>query len=592
MAEVFQRLLGLETEYAIRSSSDLATSRRSKFRLYESLVAALHRRVPTVAAKHFKEGVFTANGGAVWFEAERPAAGGGLIEGATPECRSPREAVTYQRAQDRLLAEAAADRDFQLLKNDRDACDNVYGAQENYEATFASGVRLLLWRVGLVCLFPLALVTWLGIGLCVIGTLSYFLIAAVVYLPLKLLTGGRESVALLLFGRDLVEGRETCIHVPVWLESSLQLVTRIITAPLALALYGLLQVTAFRPARTALVPFLISRPIFAGAGMVDADGKFRIADKAPAINCVVGYGGMIGDRPIFSMGHFFKAVYADSWFAPREYFELFAARQRLQISLGDSNMCETAEYLRVSTTLLVLDAIEAGIFQRPPSVRRPIQVLHDVCSDVSLTYEFSLCDGQAVTALQVQRYYLAGCRAFLNQQSDVPAEAWDALQLWNRTLGHLEQLDTEQLDTGKEPADTLVGSIDWVTKKYLLERAGESANWAERKKIDLRYHELSEDGYFAMLQSAGLAPRLIAEEAIERATRLAPSNSPATMRGHYIREFADGEEPVTANWKTVVIGHRWGAKTIRLSAYGRSTPRSRRSTAARRPRGTSYRDRH
>lgn len=570
MAEVFQRLLGLETEYAIRSSTELGASRRSKFRLYESLVAALHQRVPTVPAKHFKEGVFTANGGAVWFEAERPAAGGGLIEGATPECRSPREAVTYQRAQDRLLAEAAADRGFQLIKNDRDACDNVYGAQENYEATIASGFSLLLWRLGLVCLFPLAFATWLCIGMCVLGTLAYFLMAAVIYMPLRMMTGGRESVALLLFGRDLVEGRETCIHVPVWLESSLQLVTRILTAPLAVALFGLLQLTAFRKVRRRLVPFLISRPIFAGAGMIDADGKFHLADKAPAINCVVGYGGMIGDRPIFSMGHFFKAVYADSWFAPREYFELFSELQRLQIGLGDSNMCETAEYLRVSTTMLVLDAIEAGTFQAPPAVRSPIRALHAICGDETLTCELFLCDGQAVTALQVQRYYLAGCRAFLNQQSDVPAEAWDVLQLWNQTLDRLEQLATE-----KEMPDALVGSIDWVTKKYLLDQAGADAGWAERKKIDLRYHELSEDGYFAMFRSAGLTPQLIEEEAIDRATRLAPPNSPATMRGHYIREFAEGEDPLAANWKAIVIGQRWGAKTVRLSAYGRNRDRSR-----------------
>ena len=533
-------------------------------------MAALQQRVPTVPAKHFKEGVFTANGGAVWFEAERPAAGGGLIEGATPECRGPREAVAYQRAQDRLLAEAAAKCGFQLIKNDRDACGNVYGAQENYEATIASGVLLFLWRVGLVCLFPLAIVTWLGIGVCVLGTLSYFLLAAVIYMPLKLVTGGRESVALLLFGRDLVEGRETCIHVPVWLESSLQLVTRILTAPLAVALYGLLHVTAFRAARNRLVPFLISRPIFAGAGMVAADGKFHIADKAPAINCIVGYGGMIGDRPIFSMGHFFKAVYADSWFAPREYFELFSQRQRLQIGLGDSNMCGKAEYLRVGTTLLVLDAIEAGTFLAPPAVRRPIQALHAICGDESLTHEFSLRDGQAVTALQVQRYYLAGCRAFLNQQTAVPTEAWDVLQLWNHTLDHLERLAAD-----RERPDPLVGSIDWVTKKYLLDQAGADANWAQRKKIDLRYHELSEDGYFAMLQRGGLTPQVIEEEAIERATRLAPPNSPATMRGHFIREFAEGEEPVTANWKAIVIGQRWGAKTIRLSTYGRSHRRSR-----------------
>jgi proteasome accessory factor A len=294
---------------------------------------------------------------------------------------------------------------------------------------------------------------------------------------------------------------------------------------------------------------------------------------------------MVGDRPIFSMGHFFKAVYADSWFAPREYFELFAQRQRLQIGVGDSNMCETAEYLRVGTTLLVLDAIEAGMFQTAPLVRRPIQVLHDVCGDESLTHAFVLRDGQAVTALQVQRYYVAGCRAFLNQQTDVPTEAWDLLHLWSQTLDHLAQRITDH-----EPAESLVGCIDWVTKKYLLDRAGENASWAERKKIDLRYHELSEDGYFAMLQSAGLAPRLIAEEAIERATRLAPPNSPATMRGHYIREFADGEEPVTANWKAVVIGHRWGATTIRLSKYGRASRPARGVAATGRSRRTTNPD--
>lgn len=274
---------------------------------------------------------------------------------------------------------------------------------------------------------------------------------------------------------------------------------------------------------------------------------------------------MVGDRPIFSMGHFFKAVYADSWFAPREYFELFAERQRLQIGLGDSDMCETAEYLRVGTTLLVLDAIEAGVFTSSPSVRNPIKLLHEICADASLTHLFLLRDGQTVTALQVQRYYLNGCRAFLNQQSEVPVEAWELLQLWGQTLDHLEQMVSE-----KEPIDSLVGSVDWVTKNYLLDRAGEGATWAERKKIDLRYHELSDDGYFAMLQQAGFAPRMIALDAIERAKRLAPPNSPATMRGHFIREFADGEELVMANWNSVILGQRWRAKKIRLASYGRS----------------------
>ena len=82
---VFDRLVGMETEYAVRFHPvDPSTPRPSRFRIYEVLVDALGRRIPTASAKHFKEGVFVANGGAVWFEAERPSAGGGLVYRGVP----------------------------------------------------------------------------------------------------------------------------------------------------------------------------------------------------------------------------------------------------------------------------------------------------------------------------------------------------------------------------------------------------------------------------------------------------------------------------------------------------------------------------
>ena len=166
---IFDRLVGLETEYAIRFHADVPREPPpSKYQLYQGLVARLRRRLLTVTARHFKDGVFTAAGGAVWFETERPSSGSGLVEGSTPECRGPRQVLAYQRAQDRLLSEAAAETqlggDFRLIKNDRDAKNNVYGAQENYEAILATGWRLLLWRVGLVLLVPAMLLTWLGLA--------------------------------------------------------------------------------------------------------------------------------------------------------------------------------------------------------------------------------------------------------------------------------------------------------------------------------------------------------------------------------------------------------------------------------------------
>ena len=175
---ILDRLVGLETEYAIRfRPREGVEDPPSRFRLYQALMARVKRHVLTAPARHFKEGMFLANGGAIWFEAERPAAGGGLIEGSTPECRGPREVLRYQRAQDQLLSQCARLADvgghMSLVKNDRDSDGHVYGAQENYEVQLGTSWSLWMWRIGLILLIPLLLFTWLGIGLMIGGILIY-----------------------------------------------------------------------------------------------------------------------------------------------------------------------------------------------------------------------------------------------------------------------------------------------------------------------------------------------------------------------------------------------------------------------------------
>src|SRR5262245_21149080 len=173
-----------------------------------------------------KEGVFHAAGGAVWFETERPAMGGGLIEGSTPECRSPRQILAWQRAQDELLAEAAEGAfggSVKLIKNDRDAAGNIYGAQENYEATLASGWRLRLWRAALVVLSPLVAVTWLILWVLDKLVEGYALAAAVLYLMAERILPRPEWLARLLFGCSVKELATDTPTGPVWLEAVLSL---------------------------------------------------------------------------------------------------------------------------------------------------------------------------------------------------------------------------------------------------------------------------------------------------------------------------------------------------------------------------------
>ncbi len=567
---ILDRLVGLETEYAIRfhrSGADASVG--SRFLLYQSLVSRLQPRMLTAPARHFKEGLFLANGGAVWFESERPAAGGGLIEGSTPECRGPRQVLLYQRAQDRMLGEAARTSDVDgrmtLIKNDRDGCDHVYGAQENYEAVVASGALLGAWRVGLILLVPLLLMTWLGFLLMIGCVLVYLAIAGLVFLPMQAVLRHPHRVALVLFGRDLVEGRETGGATPVWLESLLLLATRVVTAPLAVALWCMAALFAFRRIRHRLAPFLISRCVVAGAGMVDSDGRFGISDKGPAVNCVLGLGGFLKDRPIFTIGHFFKALCVESWASPRSFFRMFGQRQRLQIGIGDSNMAETAEFLRVGTTALVLDLIEADELPALPTLKNPIRALHAICSDPTLKQTVTLADGRQWTALDLQRFYWDACRQFVARHPEANREAHEVLQRWSDVLDSLEQVP----GSSDVPLE-LIGLVDWATKLHLIKEAVDPNDWSTVKKVDICYHELSDNGYFSMLQSAGLTPCLIESNELDLAVRVPPPDSPATMRGHFIREFSgDADQQLSVNWQQVVLGRGFSAKVIPLAQYDR-----------------------
>ena len=577
---ILDRLVGLETEYAIRfQPADRSQDPLPRFSIYQALVQSLKSSVLTVPVAHFKQGVFLANGGAVWFEAERPAAGGGLIEGSTPECRGPRTALCYQRAQDQLFRESASNADLNgyltLVKNDRDSRGNVYGAQENYEAIVASGWALWMWRVGLVLLFPILIVTWLGFLLMISVLLLYLAAAALLYLPLRFLLPNSEWLAMRLFGRDLLEGRETGAPTPAWLETTLLWGTRLLTAPLAAALFVLAAATVFRSTRRQLLPFLLSRSLFAGAGMLDKSGNFLIADKAPAINCVLGFGGFLRERPIFVLGHFFKAICAESSVSPREYLDLFRCRQRLQIGLGDSNMSEMAEFLRLGTTALVLDVIEAGQLPRPPRVRHPIQALHQLCSDPTLTCTVSACGGREYSALDLQRFYLNSCRRFLDSHTEVSEEATEIMTYWEQTLDALDALR----DAGNPP-EWLIGTIDWVTKKHLIEQAGADTTWTCTEENRHPIPRAIPDRLLQFVVAAHQTTPLVDPESMEQAVRVPPADSPATMRSHFMREFGSEKNDLSVNWKQVIIGHGFSAKRIRLAKYARDRSNPAASTKA------------
>ena len=537
-----------------------STTHRDVFR---STLVALKRLIPTAPtdfSRVGKEGVFTANGSAVWFERCRFAGEPGLIEGCSPECRGPRQLLTHQRALDRVLGEAVrsnhASPGAALLKNCRDPHGESYGAQENYEVEFADGWQLSLWRIGIRCLLPLScLIFVLFFSLLLVVILLNTLLVTPVYYLLVRLRAGRTKAewGRLLFGGMWFAHGETESPYPLWMEGAMVWLMRILAMPISVGVSLLTYLTRYRRTQRRLLPFLISRIVIAGTGSLDRRERFCLAEKAASRTRQFFLFLVDFDRPIFSVNNLIKPALTLAFF-PRRSRGVFRPRQRLQIALGDSNLCEEAEYLKIATTALVIDAIESGAIREVPRMRRPLHALRKLNRDPTLTVRVRTSQGR-LTAVEMQRFYWKQCKEYVDSVENPPEEVFTILNLWQDVIERLTE----------DPV-SLFGRIDWLTKQQLLAQTDDSSTAASRKKIDLKYHELSAEGYFSKLSAAGLTAKITDEKQVERAMRMPPHTNPAAIRCHYIREFSQDLEWVS--WDTLQLGPGFGSKMLFLEHEG------------------------
>lgn len=555
------RLLGLETEYALRFTPAAGSSRPGNHLIYRALASAIGEIVQTQPGE--RHGVedgrfFTESGASFCYENLPQAPDGGLIEAGTPECHGAGRLLCHQKAIDELLVQAIPastqkleldgySGELGLLKNCRDAEGHIYGAQENYEAEVATGAGLLVYRVALALVAPIilahALVFW-----AVTVVLLALLVVTVIVLVLAFLVvpRWRNSGAL---GRLFDEDNPAFIRALGRVMSPLDRALGFSAVTLA---GPPLRFFAFRRQRRALTGFLVSRPILTGAGTIDHESRFGLSEKGPAIRRLVRTATSPENRPLFDTGNLMKDLFAPFRFHVAPFFRLFRARQRMQLGFSDSNVAQVAEYLKIGTTALVLDMAEAGLLDDAPRPARPVDALHTIAADPTLAAHVPMVDGTAMSALTIQREYLRQAKAFLRASTTPSMEAHQIVTLWEQTLDSLEA------DPGR-----LVGSLDWVSKRYLLETCAATAPYEVQKKIDLRYHELG-TGYLARMEKAGVARKIVTDAEITEAMRTPPQSTPARLRGQLIKSLGASALPIRVSWETIRIGGRLRGKVIRL----------------------------
>ena len=301
--------------------------------------------------------------------------------------------------------------------------------------------------------------------------------------------------------------------------------------------YLMRRSTSFASIVRHLTPFFVTRQIVCGAGRVGVkqDGSihaFQLSQRADFFEVEVGLETTL-KRPIINTRDEPHAD-PDTW-------------RRLHVIVGDANLSEISTYLKVGTTALVLDMIEAGSVDRDLRLEDPVAALQAISHDPSLSLPVALRDGRRLTALQIQREYLemAAKHVAATQPDGADEQTADVLARWESVLDRLE-----------EDPMLLAEELDWVAKLKLLNsyRSRDGLDWDDPKLhlIDLQYADLRpERGLYHRLVRLGRMQRLFTDDEVAAAVHAPPADTRAYFRGRVLEKY--GEQVAAASWDSVVL---------------------------------------
>jgi proteasome accessory factor A len=278
-----------------------------------------------------------------------------------------------------------------------------------------------------------------------------------------------------------------------------------------------------------LIPFLVTRQIFLGAGKLVQTPRgttYSVAQRADHIWEGVS-SATTRSRPIINT--------RDEPHADAERY------RRLHVIAGDSNMSEYATYVKVGTMVALLQMIERDVVFRDLTLENPIRAIREVSHDMTCDRKIRLANGRELSALDIQWEYLDRAMRFARSPG-FPAQVQKAIDRWEHLLTGLE----------KDPM-TLDREVDWVMKYRLLERysasRGISLSDPKMSMMDLAYHDVDRNrGLYYMLESRGFADRVVTDEKVAEAVVRPPQTTRARLRGAFIKAAKAKRRDFTVDW--------------------------------------------
>ena len=279
-----------------------------------------------------------------------------------------------------------------------------------------------------------------------------------------------------------------------------------------------------------LIPFLVSRQIYAGAGKVLQTARgatYCMSQRAEHIWEGIS-SATTRSRPIINT--------RDEPHADAERY------RRLHVIVGDSNMSEYATFLKTGATSILLRMLEdPSVALRDMTLDNPIRAIREISHDPACTRRVRLASGREVSALDIQTEYLDRALKYAESR-ELDTQEKQALQMWEHCL---TQIADDPLNLTRE--------CDWVMKHHLIEayreRHGLTLSDARVALLDLQYHDVNRSrSLFYRMQDKGMVERMCVDDEINEAVENPPATTRARLRGEFIRRAKERKRDYTVDW--------------------------------------------
>jgi len=296
----------------------------------------------------------------------------------------------------------------------------------------------------------------------------------------------------------------------------------------------------------SLLAFLTLRMLYTSAGRVGA----TVAAEARGEISRPGAGGVfqISQRADYINNDLFEWVQFNRAIINTRDEPLADARKyrRLHLLHGDTNVLPVSLVLKVGTTALALDMLEMNCLPKI-ALDDAVAAFRQLSHQPDGPWLVRLADGHCADAVSILQQFQQTAKAELGGRD---AETDALLALWGATLAGL----------AADP-ETLIGQVDWITKRWLLQQFcdQEKIPWNDPwlRSQDLEFHHVDPARSLGLAVARTPAPWDLPQADAIHAAQRAPANTRAAVRSRIMRQLQDAPCSYYIDWEIIGVegGH-------------------------------------